>query len=116
MEAMGLHVRATIHHPVTVDRRLELEHAPNWRKRWSLGRWYSFTSMQTQVARRLKRVVTVSENSFTDIVADHTVTPEPMAIVPVGCYPNGFQPPPELERGPGRLVTTPPNHPTLTGP
>ncbi len=106
IEAMGLPVLATIHHPITVDRRLELEHAPNWRKRWSLGRWYSFTSMQTQVARRLQRVVTVSENSFKDIVADHHVDPDRMAIVPVGVDPNVFEPLPDIARVPGRLVTT----------
>ncbi len=106
IEAMGLPVLATIHHPITVDRRLEVEHAPNWRKRWSLGRWYSFTHMQTQVARRLQRVVTVSENSFKDIVADHQVDPDRMAIVPVGVDPDVFAPLPDVERIPGRLVTT----------
>jgi MMP alpha-(1->4)-mannosyltransferase len=106
IEAMGLPVLATIHHPITVDRRLELEHAPNRRKRWSLGRWYSFTHMQTQVARRLQRVVTVSENSFKDIVTDHKVDPNRMAIVPVGVDPDVFKPLDDVERIPGRLVTT----------
>ncbi len=106
IEAMGLPVLATIHHPITVDRRLEVEHAPNWRKRWSLGRWYSFTHMQTEVARRLQRVVTVSENSFKDIVADHKVDPDRMAIVPVGVDPDVFKPLPDVRRVPGRLVTT----------
>jgi glycosyltransferase involved in cell wall biosynthesis len=106
IEAMGLPVLATIHHPITVDRRLEVEHAPSWFKRWSLNRWYSFTHMQTQVARRLPRVVTVSENSFKDIVADHRVDPERMAIVPVGVDPDVFRPLDEVERIPGRLVTT----------
>ncbi len=27
---MGLPVMATIHHPITVDRRLEIEHAYGW--------------------------------------------------------------------------------------
>src|SRR3546814_15686381 len=62
--------------------------------------------MQTQVARRLKRVVTVSENSFKDIVADHHVDPDRMAIVPVGVDPNVFEPLPDIARVPGRLVTT----------
>jgi glycosyltransferase involved in cell wall biosynthesis len=106
IEAVGLPVLATIHHPITVDRRLELEHAANRRKRWSLGRWYSFTHMQTQVARRLQRVVTVSENSFKDIVADHHVDPDRMAIVPVGVDPDVFEPLPDVECIPGRLVTT----------
>lgn len=106
IERMGLPVLATVHHPITVDRRLEMSHAPNWYKRWSLGRWYGFTKMQTRVAKRLQRVVTVSSNSFKDIVADHEVDPDNMAIVPVGVDPDVFEPLPEIDRIPGRLVTT----------
>ena len=39
---------ATIHHPITVDRRLEMEHAESWYKRLTLRRWYAFTDMQTR--------------------------------------------------------------------
>jgi glycosyltransferase involved in cell wall biosynthesis len=106
IERMGLPVLATIHHPITVDRRLEMSHAPTWWKRMSLGRWYGFTKMQTRVAKRLRRVVTVSGNSFKDIVADHQVDPERMAIVPVGVDPDVFRPLDDVDRVPGRLVTT----------
>jgi glycosyltransferase involved in cell wall biosynthesis len=99
-------VLATIHHPITVDRRLELEHAEGWYKRLSLRRWYAFTRMQTRVARRMRRVVTVSENSFRDIVRDHHVDASRMHIVPVGVDPDLFRPMPDVERIPGRLITT----------
>ena len=46
---------ATLHHPITKDRALEMEHAPNRRKRWSVGRWYSFVKMQGKVASGLPR-------------------------------------------------------------
>ena len=39
MERDGLPVLATIHHPITVDRRLEMEHAETAWKRFSKGRW-----------------------------------------------------------------------------
>lgn len=106
IEKEGLPVLATIHHPITVDRRLELEHAEGWYRKFSLRRWYSFTNMQTRVARRMKRVVTVSENSFNDIVADHQVDPAHMAIVPVGVDTELFRPLPHVAPIPGRLVTT----------
>jgi glycosyltransferase involved in cell wall biosynthesis len=106
MEREGLPVLATIHHPITVDRRLELEHAPTAYRRFSLHRWYSFTRMQTRVATRLQRVVTVSENSFNDIVRDHHVDPSRMAIVPVGVDTELFRPLPDTAPIPGRLVTT----------
>ncbi len=99
-------VIATIHHPITVDRRLEMGAAESWYKRLTLRRWYSFTNMQTQVASRLERVITVSENSFKDISQDHKVRPERMAIVPVGVDIELFTPLPEVQVVPGRLVTT----------
>jgi glycosyltransferase involved in cell wall biosynthesis len=106
IERMGLPVVATIHHPITVDRRLEVEHAKGWYKKMTLRRWYAFTDMQTEVARRLERVITVSENSFKDIVADHKVRPDRMHIVPVGVDPDLFQPVPGVKRTPGMLITT----------
>ena len=106
IERDGLPVLATIHHPITVDRRLELEHAESRYRKFSLRRWYSFTNMQTRVARRMKRVVTVSESSFNDIVADHRVDPAHMAIVPVGVDTDLFRPLPHVAPIPGRLVTT----------
>src|ERR687898_1432628 len=106
LERAGLPVLGTIHHPITVDRRLEIQHAEGRYRRLTLRRWYSFTSMQTRVARRLQRVITVSENSFNDIVADHRVDPSRMAIVPVGVDVELFRPLPDVAPVPGRLITT----------
>ena len=72
----------TLHHPITKDRQLEMEHAPNWRKRWSVGRWYSFVKMQGRVASRMPRIVVVSESSIRDIHADMGVAYERMRLVP----------------------------------
>ncbi|HEY9555947.1 MAG TPA: glycosyltransferase family 4 protein [Acidimicrobiales bacterium] len=105
-QQLKIPVIATIHHPITVDRRLEMGAAEGWYKRLTLQRWYSFTSMQTRVASRLERVITVSENSFKDISHDHKVDPERMAIVPVGVDIELFTPLPEVNVVPGRLVTT----------
>jgi glycosyltransferase involved in cell wall biosynthesis len=96
----------TIHHPITVDRRLELEHAVGRYKQLTLRRWYSFTNMQTRVAQRLRRMITVSESSFKDIVKDHSVAPERLHIVPVGVDEESFRPLPHIRPVPGRLVTT----------
>lgn len=97
---------ATIHHPITVDRRLEIDRAEGWYRRMSIKRWYAFTRMQTHVASRIERVMTVSENSFNDIVRDHHVDPSRMHVVPVGVDPELFRPLPEVARRPGHLVTT----------
>ena len=106
IQQAGLPVLATVHHPITVDRRLEIEHAEGWYKRLTLRRWYSFTNMQTRVVQRIPRIVTVSENSFRDIAADHGVDPNKMAIVPVGVDVDLFRPLPDVAPVPGRLITT----------
>ena len=96
----------TLHHPITRDRALEIEAAPNWFKKRSIGRWYSFVRMQGKVASRVPRVVVVSENSINDIHTDMGVPMENMRLVPVGVDPDLFRPLDGVERVPGRLITT----------
>jgi glycosyltransferase involved in cell wall biosynthesis len=106
MERDGLPVLGTIHHPITVDRRLEMEHAESPRQRWSKARWYAFTKMQTRVAKRLRRVITVSQSSYADICRDHLVSPDRLHIVPVGVDPELFTPDPTVVRRPLQIIST----------
>ena len=99
-------VLATIHHPITVDRRLEIEHARTLKEQVGKRRWYAFTRMQTQVAKRMDRVMTVSQNSRDDISADHQVEFDKIHVVPVGVDPELFRPVEGVERVPGRIITT----------
>jgi glycosyltransferase involved in cell wall biosynthesis len=96
----------TLHHPITRDRALEMEHAPTKRRRRAIKRWYSFVNMQGRVASRMPRVVVVSENSIKDIHADMGVSLDRMRLVPVGVDPELFLPMPHVTRRPGRLITT----------
>ena len=102
----GWPVIATIHHPVTVDRDLELAHADGWRRRLTLRRWYGFVRMQSRVARQVPRIVTVSESSRRDIADQLGVEPGRMAVVPVGVDESVFRPLPWIDRVPGRIMTT----------
>jgi len=106
MERSGLPVLGTIHHPITVDRRIEMEHAETRGQRWSKSRWYAFTKMQTRVATRLRRIITVSQNSFDDICRTHGVNPEKLFIVPVGVDPDLFAPMPSVERRRHQIIST----------
>ena len=96
----------TLHHPITKDRELEMSHAKNWYKRWSVGRWYSFVKMQGKVASKMPRIVVVSQNSIDDIHTDMGVEIDRMRLVPVGVDPDLFKPLDNVERKPGRLLTT----------
>lgn len=96
----------TLHHPITVDRDLELNHATNPLRKLTLRRWYGFLNMQMRVAKQLPRHLTVSENSKKDIVAQMGVDADTLHIVPVGVDQQQFRPLPHVERVPGRLMTT----------
>ncbi|HZD65242.1 MAG TPA: glycosyltransferase family 4 protein [Acidimicrobiales bacterium] len=102
----GWPVIATVHHPITVDRDLDLAHATNWRRRLTLRRWYGFVGMQTRVARQLPRVITVSESSRRDIAARMGVDLDRLSVVPVGVDPTSFRPLPGITPVPGRIMTT----------
>ncbi|WP_082523256.1 glycosyltransferase family 4 protein [Geodermatophilus sp. Leaf369] len=88
----GLPTVATVHHPVAIDRRLELDAAKSLRRRVTLRRWYAFTGMQAKVARRLDGVTTVSTNSRTDIGTHLGLAPERVEVIPVGIDPDVFTP------------------------
>ena len=105
-QRVGFPVLSTIHHPITVDRRLEIAHAHTLWESFSMRRWYAFTKMQGRVARRMNHIMTVSESSKVDIAADHKVDPEHIHVVPVGVDPEMFRPVPGVRRVPGRIVTT----------
>ena len=106
LERMGLPVLGTIHHPISVDRRLEIEHSESLGQKFSKARWYGFVKMQTRVAKRLRRIITVSESSYADICRDHQVSPENLFIVPVGVDPLLFKPMPEVERRNDQIIST----------
>jgi glycosyltransferase involved in cell wall biosynthesis len=106
MNRDGWPVLATLHHPITVDRDLDLAHATNPWRRLTLRRWYGFLEMQMAVARQIPRLVTVSQSSRGDIVDQMGVAADRLHVVPVGVDPTVFRPLPAVPRVRGRLMTT----------
>jgi glycosyltransferase involved in cell wall biosynthesis len=104
LQRAGLSVVATVHHPITEDRRHDLA-AARGRKKLSTWRWYSFLRMQGRVVRRLPAILTVSANSRTDIVRDFRVPEQRLTVVPVGVETDVFTPP-AGPRVAGRIVAT----------
>ncbi|MEU7579054.1 glycosyltransferase family 4 protein [Streptomyces sp. NPDC041068] len=103
---LGAPLVTTIHHPITVDRQLELDAAPDWKRRASVRRWYAFTRMQKRVARRLPSVLTVSGTSRQEIVDHLGVREDRIDVVHIGADTELFSPDPSVAEVPGRIVTT----------
>ena len=102
----GFPLVATLHHPITVDRALDLAQAPSWKRRMTLRRWYGFLRMQKRVVRRLPRIMTVSESSARDVCGQMGARRSQLAVVPVGVDTALFRPIAGVARVPGRLLTT----------
>jgi glycosyltransferase involved in cell wall biosynthesis len=104
---LGLPLVTSIHHPISVDRRIELEAAKGLRQlslsRLGKRRWYSFVRMQGQVARRIGPVLTGSQSSRDDIVRDFKVPADRVRVVPLGVDTRLFHPR-SAARVPGRIV------------
>ena len=100
---MGLPLITIIHHPITFDRRIDISAAPTFRKKLTLRRWYGFLRMQQKVARRVGKVLTVSESSRRGIVSDFGVEDANIEVIPLGVNDEVFVPPTK-PRVPGRIV------------
>jgi len=88
---LGLPVVTSIHHPISVDRRIELAAATGF-ARLSKRRWYGFVRMQGRVARRMSPILTGSESSRADICRDFLVPPENVHVIPLGVDTRLFHP------------------------
>jgi glycosyltransferase involved in cell wall biosynthesis len=99
---LGLPFVTSIHHPISVDRRIELEAAKGLKERFGKRRWYGFVRMQARVAARIGPILTVSGSSKHDIVRDFGAPPEQVHILPLGVDERFFHP--RGERVPGRIV------------
>lgn len=96
----------TIHHPITRDRELALQAAVDDKQRWLVKRWYSFVDMQIDVAKKIRHIVTVSQQSKLDIVEAFSVNPDVIDVIPCGVDIHEFSPRPEINREQHRLITT----------
>lgn len=103
---LGLPLVTSIHHPISVDRRIEIEavRGQGLGRNFAKRRWYGFVRMQARVSRRIGRILTVSESSKNDIVGDFKVAPDNVHILPLGVDTRVFHPRGQAPRVPGRIV------------
>jgi glycosyltransferase involved in cell wall biosynthesis len=97
---------ATIHHPVTRDRRLALDASRGLKQWWGHFRFYNFLPEQIRVARQMERIMTVSECSLGDISDEYRIPRDRMRVVGNGIHVDVFQPIPGARRESDRLITT----------
>lgn len=95
----------SFHHPIAVDRRLDIRHARVHRK-LSFVLWYRFLRMQHRVARQVPYVLTGSAVAKQDIVRECGVDPARMSIAHYGVDADVFRPRPDVVKVPGRMITT----------
>jgi glycosyltransferase involved in cell wall biosynthesis len=102
----GFPLVTSIHHPISVDRRIELAAARGLPQlslsRLAKRRWYSFVRMQARVARRCGPILTASQSSRDDICRDFRVPEANVRVIPLGVDTRLFHP--RAAREPGRIV------------
>ena len=106
LQQEGWPMLETLHHPITVDREIALDHDTNAYRRFTTKRWFGFLGMQVRVAQQLPAILTVSSNSAVDINAQMGVPLERMTVVPVGVDPTVFKPYPGATPVKGRIMVT----------
>jgi glycosyltransferase involved in cell wall biosynthesis len=99
-------VTATIHHPMTVDRRLAVTSTRSFYKKIKALRWYSFIRMQKKVARQLPRILTVSDASKQDISKEFAIPENRFTAIPNGIDTADFYPLDTVKKIPGRIIVT----------
>ena len=97
---------ATIHHPVTVDRKIAIQSEITPLKKMKQWRWHSFIGMQRRVSQSLARIITVSNSARDDICRDFNLKPDNFKIVPNGIDTDLFYPIPGIERKKDRIIVT----------
>jgi glycosyltransferase involved in cell wall biosynthesis len=106
VQAMGIPLVTTLHHPITSDLRIALDAARRWHERVLIRRWHSFLRMQKRVVAELDNIVTVSECSRRDIARDFNIGADAISLVYNGIDTDEFRPLEDVARRPLRLMAT----------
>ncbi len=103
MQASGFPVVATVHHPLTIDLQNALGQARSLYEKARRILWSPWV-MQQVVARRLPRIIVVSEVSRQSVESAFELEPERIRVVHNGIDTECFRPLPGVEREPGLLL------------
>ncbi len=103
MKEKGLPVVASIHHPLTIDRRNRLAQVKGLHRKMAAYLWFPWV-MQEFVARRVDRILTCSRNSAASICRDMRLPEEHVLVTPYGVDVDTFRPLDDVEKEPGSIL------------
>ncbi len=104
--ARKMPVTTTIHHPITVDRRVAVKSTKSIIKKFKTLRWYSFIFVQKYVVKRLSTIITVSKTSKKDIAKEFNISESKIKTIPIGIDTNNFYPVPAIKKQHNRIIVT----------
>jgi glycosyltransferase involved in cell wall biosynthesis len=103
IQALGLPVVTTVHHPLTVDRRFSFQRDATLREAIGTMTFYP-VGMQSAVARRVDRLFTSSAESARKIQQDFGVAPQRIRMVANGVDTELFSPDERVARDPDEIL------------
>lgn len=101
-----LPVITTVHHPIAIDRDYALAAGRKWWQRALTRRWYHFVSMQARTARKLPRLLAVSQAASDSHAAHYGINADHVRVAFNGIDHAIFHPDPAAQVEPGLIVTT----------
>jgi len=103
MKAFGIPLVATIHHPLSIDRRTWFETPSGLRQKIRMLLYYPLV-MQRIVAHCMDRIVTVSQDASAQIQRDFGIPAGRISVVYNGLDADIFRPLPGQQRVPKRIL------------
>ena len=104
MKRFKIPLISTIHHPIPIDRQIEIAHARSWQQKFRIMKWYYFVNMQRRVSRRMDRIINVSKSSAEETRRLFKVPQEKLRVVYNGVDGNLFKTDNSVPREPNSLI------------
>jgi glycosyltransferase involved in cell wall biosynthesis len=101
-----LPVITTVHHPIAIDREYALAAGGKWWERALTRRWYRFVGMQARTARKLPRLLAVSQAASDSHAEHYGIDTGRVRVAFNGIDHDIFHPDPSATPEPGLIVTT----------